>query len=181
MISEETVEAFIGAVETAAKDVGVDDPYALGARAFQWLESNLAFFGAMRSREALREFVKSFPAEVEAYLPIAAGLIQALPIIAGQETVKILHKVADAHPLEASPGRPVVLDNQTKRKICADILELIGLGVPTLAAQERIADRYGKTLRSVQRTWRQRHTLPKEPTSFAEIFEAISKLGETTK
>lgn len=160
-----------------SRDVGVNDPYALGAKVFQWLEKNKTFFTAMRSREALRELVTSFPAEAETYLPLVAGLLRALPGIAGQETVRMLHQVAAAHTQNVSPGRPEVLDIQTKRKIVNDVKELYGDGVQMLTAQERIAERYGQSLRSVQRTWRQRDKLPREPTSLAEIFEAISKVG----
>ena len=178
MISEEATEAFIQAVEAAARGVGVDDPYALGAKVFQWLEQNKTFFAAMRSQEALREFVMSFPAEAEPYLPLAAGLLRALPGIAGQDMAKMLHQIAAAHPLPTAPGRPEALDVQTKRKICDYVARLHRSGVQLLTAQERATERFGTSVRSVQRAWRQRHTLPNEPTSLAETFEAISKLSD---
>lgn len=177
MISKETADSFIGGVEVAARDVGMDDPYALGARVFRWLDENRAFFAAMRSREALREFVMSFPAEAEPYLPLAAEPLQALPTIAQHEIRKLLHKAADANPLEVPPGRPEALDTQTKRKICDEIADLHRSGVQLSTAQERIARRYETSTRSVRRAWSQRDKLPCEPTNLAEVFEALSKIG----
>lgn len=177
MVSSEAAEVLVAGIEAALREVGVERPYLLGERVFRWIEENRFVFTAIRSRQAFLEFVQSLPDEAEPYLPLAMTLLQRIPEIAQVQIVQLLHQAASEHPLEVSPGRPRVMDDSMRLDICDDVSALFRKGVPLLDSQQRVAERYGVSVRSVQRVWRQRHTLPSEPNSLGEIFEAISKIG----
>lgn len=178
MVSNEAAEAFVEGFEKALREVGVEQPYELGKRVAQWVEENRKLFTAMQSRQALIELVRHFPDEAEPYLPLAMMLLQSVPAIVQMQMPKLLHKIADDHPVTPSPGRPQVMDDAMKLDICDDVAALFRQGIQLSASQERVAQRRGLSVRSVQRAWRERDKLKNsEPKSITHLFRAIQGLG----
>jgi Helix-turn-helix domain of resolvase len=101
-----------------------------------------------------------------------------LPEIAEKELARMAEKWITEHPVEISPGRPKKAnDDSMKRRVRDSILELYGEGTQLSVAQERIAERYGISPRSVQRIWKERETLGKtKPESIRELIAAIQKM-----
>ena len=65
------------------------------------------------------------------------------PAIVQTQFRQMVHKVAEDHPLEVSPGRPEVLaDDSAKRAICDAIVVLFRLDVPMLESQRRVAEAF---------------------------------------
>jgi hypothetical protein len=62
-----------------------------------------------------------------------------------------------AKSLPPSPGgRPQELNPEQRKEVCLQIGQLYGLGVEVRDAQKRMAQRYGVSLRTIQRAWQER-------------------------
>ena len=180
MISADIAAAFVQASESALAEAGLSDPYKHGERVFQWLGRNREMIEAIRSREALTAFIKSAPEEVVQYLPIAAALIQMAPGIVTSEVIRMVHQSAKDNPVSVPSGRPVVLADSAKDEICDSVSGLHRKGVPLTVAKARSAERFGVSMRSVERVWRQRDKLAeRKPQTIADLFEAFQGLGRT--
>ncbi len=86
------------------------------------------------------------------------------------------NQFTEDNPILRHPGRPTVLDEKIKRKICSETLTMYGNGVQLTTAQERVAERLGISVRTVRGVWRHRHLLPKDPQSLTDLFQIISAL-----
>jgi hypothetical protein len=92
----------------------------------------------------------------------------------------MVHQSAKDNPVSVSPGRPVVLADSAKDEICDSVSDLYRKGVALTLAKERSAERFGVSMRSVERVWRQRNKLAeRKPQTIADLFEAFQWLGRT--
>jgi hypothetical protein len=177
MISKESAEAFVSGIEAMLVENGLDHPFELGESLFQWLSQAQEDLVVIRSREAFSQFVQTWEADAEANLPIVLGLFQMVPEIVRKEVARMIQKAIRKNLIEIPPGRPKTVEDSIKRQICDSVIDLYRKGVPVSSAQERIAARHEISLRSVQRIWRQRHTLEEaKPESIRDIIAAIEKI-----
>jgi DNA invertase Pin-like site-specific DNA recombinase len=64
---------------------------------------------------------------------------------------------AATQSLPPSPGgRPQELRPEQRKEICLQIGQLYGQGIELRDAQKRMAQRYGVSLRTIQRAWQER-------------------------
>jgi hypothetical protein len=178
MISKKVADDFATEIEAIMRKAGTERPFDLAKRAFEWLSQNLELLRPYSSHSALSQFIQTREAEVEPYLPLMLGLLQLLPEIMEREEARVAERWAKKHPVETSPGRPrKVNDDAMKRQVRDSILDLFAGGTPLSVAQERTAERYDMSLRSVQRIWKERETLGKtKPESIREFLAAIDKM-----
>jgi hypothetical protein len=104
-----------------------------------------------RSREELTAFLLSAPDASPEELETWLTFMRAVPFVLR----KSLQSAAQRLPPPPG-GRPRELTLQECKQICAEIGWLYGQGVELQDAQKRMAQRYNKGLRTIQRTWQQR-------------------------
>ena len=103
------------------------------------------------TRESLRTFLLSMPDPDPVELARWISFLRTLPHILRKDLQTA------AHNLPPSPGgRPRELTPSECREICSEIGRLYGQGVKIREAQKRMAQRYNKGLRTIQRAWRGR-------------------------
>jgi hypothetical protein len=173
-------EEFVQTIESVFRSTGTEDPFSLAQKIIPFLAPVQAFLMAMRSREALREFVHSWPAKDKKYLPVATGLFKLVPSLLKKEGKRMLQKVFAKHPIETPVGRPRLLtEDTTKSKLCDEVAKFHRQGVSLLEAQRRAGRLYGVSTRSAQRAWKDRRSLNSdEPQTMKELFSALRTLGD---
>ena len=103
------------------------------------------------SRENLRAFLLSMADPDPTELARWISFMRTLPFILRKDLQTAAKK------LPPSPGgRPKELQPEDCREICGEIGRLFGQGVPVREAQKRMAQRYNKSLRTIQRAWQER-------------------------
>jgi hypothetical protein len=103
------------------------------------------------SRESLRAFLLSMTDPDPAELARWVSFMRTLPFILRKDLQTAAKK------LPPSPGgRPKELQPDDCREICIEIGRLFGQGVAVREAQKRMAQRYNKSLRTIQRAWQDR-------------------------
>jgi hypothetical protein len=156
-VQEEACDKLIAAAEQFAETLG-GDFYEVMKKAPRVVEKwKQHYFLAQeiwqhaQSRDELRAFLLSAPdpnpAELETYL----NLLRSVPHILRkslQTAVKNLPPPPGGRPRELAP-----LECQ---QICLEIGWLYGQGVGLGDAQKRMAQRYNKGLRTIQRAWQER-------------------------
>jgi hypothetical protein len=119
----------------------METPLLLGARGLA------ARAKPRRPPEILAESADPNPAELALWL----NFIRMLPYILRKDLQKA------AKNLPSPPGgRPRELTPQECQEICAEIGRLYGQGVTIRDAQTRMAQRYNKGMRTIQRAWQDR-------------------------
>ena len=154
---EEACEKLIRAAEQFAEVLG-GDFYEVMKKAPQVVEKwKRHYFLAhevwqhARSREALQAFLVSAPDPDPVELDLWLNFIRTLPY----NLRKDLQTAAKNLPMPPG-GRPRELTPLECREICAEIGRLYGQKVGVRDAQKRMAQRYNKGLRTIQRAWQQR-------------------------
>jgi hypothetical protein len=182
MVPDEILEAFIQTLESALREAGLDNPWEFGSKLADWLDKNRTFIEAMRSREALKALAQSCPEEVAIkYSPIVIGFVRLAPTLANRDIMRAIHLEARDNPITVPSGRPRALDDASKHKICDSVSELSRKGAQTSDAQERTAQRFGVSKRTVERIWRQRGQLPEpEPQNLSELIETFKRQIKST-
>jgi hypothetical protein len=104
-----------------------------------------------RSREELTAFLLSGPDPSPDELETWLIFMRAVPFVLR----KGLQSAARTLP-HPPGGRPRELTPQECKEICGEIGWLLGQGVELRDAQSRMAQRYNKGLRTIQRAWQQR-------------------------
>lgn len=104
-----------------------------------------------RSREDLTAFLRSGPDPSPGELEGIITLMRTVPSLLR----KSLQTAVSTLPPPPG-GRPKGLTPQQCKEVCAQIGWLYGQGVEVRDAQKRMALRYGKSLRTIQRAWQQR-------------------------
>jgi hypothetical protein len=178
MISRKSAEAFVSGLEGILAQNGFKYPYVLGERIFQWSIRNPEAVGAIRSRETLIHFIESQKDDAERFLPAVLALFQMAPMIVEKEVARVVQRSLREHPIKIPQGHPkAVEDDSVKRLICDSVSDLYRKGIRISDAQQRIADRYGISPRSVQRYWRQRQMFGEsKPESIRDLLAEILKM-----
>jgi hypothetical protein len=156
-VKEEFCEQLISAAEQFAQTLG-GDLYEVMKKAPQVVEKwrNHYFLAHeiwhhASTRESLRAFLLSVPDPEPAELAQWLSFVRTLPFIMRKDLQTA------AKNLPPSPGgRPRELTPSECRDICAEIGQLYGQGVSVRDAQKRMAQRYNKGLRTIQRAWQER-------------------------
>jgi len=104
-----------------------------------------------QSREDLKTFLRSGPDASPGELEGVITLMRAVPYLLRKSL-----QTAAANLPPPPGGRPKGLTPQQSKEVCAQIGWLYGQGVEVRDAQKRMALRYGKSLRTIQRAWQQR-------------------------
>jgi hypothetical protein len=178
MIPKKSAEAFVSGVEAILMENGFKHPYEMGERLFQWLVRNPEAVAAIRSHEALTHFLESQEDDAERFLRPVLALMRMVPMIVEKEVARVVQRSLREHPIKISPGHPkAVEDDAVKRQICDSVSDLYRKGIGLTDAQQRIADRYGISPRSVQRYWSQRQIFGEnKPESIRDLLAEILKM-----
>jgi hypothetical protein len=104
-----------------------------------------------QSREELTGFLRSGPDPTPGEVEGVITLMRTVPYILRRS----LQTAASTLPSPPG-GRPKGLTQQQEKEVCAQIGWLYGQGVEVRDAQKRMALRYGKSLRTIQRAWQRR-------------------------
>jgi hypothetical protein len=157
-VRKQVCDQLISACEEGCQKMGADF-YEVMKRAPQiaekWKRYSALFqqiWNNARNREELTAFLLRIgpdpnPVELETVLTI----LRTVPYVLRN------HLQSAAKTLPSSPGgRPRGLSPEQSKELCLQIGTLYGQGVELPAAQKRMARRYGVSLRTIQRTWRER-------------------------
>ncbi len=154
---QEVCDQLISECEQTFQKMGVDFYEAMeGApRVVEKLKGYAALFQRFWEHAGTREELAAFlaqgpdlqPAELETVL----ALIRTVPYLLRSQFQTV------AKRLPPSPGgRPRGLSPEQSKEVCLQIGTLYGGGVELPEAQKRMARRYGVSLRTIQRAWRER-------------------------
>ncbi len=103
------------------------------------------------SREELTAFLLSGPDPSPEEMETVLTLIRTVPYLLRRSLQ------AATQSLPPSPGgRPQELRPEQRKEICLQIGQLYGQGTELRDAQKRMAQRYGVSLRTIQRAWQER-------------------------
>jgi Trp operon repressor len=103
------------------------------------------------NREQLTELLLAGPDSSPEEMETVLTIIRTLPYLLRN----YLQDTAKALP--PSPGgRPRELTPEQRKEVCLRIGQLYGTGVEVRDAQKRMAQRYGVSLRTIQRAWQER-------------------------
>ena len=103
------------------------------------------------SREELTAFLLSGPDPSPEEMETVLTLIRTVPYLLRRSLQ------AATQSLPPSPGgRPQELRPEQRKEICLQIGQLYGQGIELRDAQKRMAQRYGVSLRTIQRAWQER-------------------------
>jgi hypothetical protein len=156
-VQEEVCEELIAEAEHFAHTLG-GDLYEVMTKAPQVVEKwKRHYFLAQeiwhqaRSREDLKAFLLSSPDPSPAERAVWLHFMRTVP----QLLRRGLQNAAKNLPPPPG-GRPRELAPMECQDICAEIGRLFGQGVGLRDAQKRMAQRYNKGLRTIQRAWQQR-------------------------
>lgn len=186
MTSEER-DQLVSAIEAAlvqASGTTTENVYAFFARAEPWARNMAELLGRVQSRESLIAFLDFVPAELEPLIPLAVSTIPLLPAMAVKEMKEALQPAARAFAA-GSAGRPNAIPEAIKPQIIEFISRVEKLGGKRRVAQQRAAQHFGLTLRSVQRVWRHRGRYsPGRAASISELianFDSLVDFQITTR
>jgi hypothetical protein len=156
-VREESCDRLIDEAEEMFRILG-GDLYAVMKKAPQVVEkwkrhyvyANEVWLHA-QSRETLRAFLRSGPDPSPGELEGIITLMRTVPSLLR----KSLQTAASTLPPPPG-GRPKGLTPQQAKDVCAQIGWLYGQGVEVRDAQKRMALRYNRSVRTIQRAWQQR-------------------------
>ena len=157
IVKKEGCDQLISACEQSCQKMGADF-YEVMKRAPQvaekWKRYAALFqevWNNAKNREELTAFLLTGPDPNPEELEAVLTLIRTVPFVLRN------HLQRAAKSLPPSPGgRPRELSPEQSKEVCLQIGQLYGLGVELPKAQKRMAQRYGVSLRTIQRAWQER-------------------------
>ena len=161
---EDFCEQLIAEAEQFARTLG-GDFYAVMKKAPQvvekWRKHHFLaheVWNHASSRDSLRTLLLNMPDPDPGELARWISFMRTLPFILRKDLQTAAKK------LPPSPGgRPRELTEAECREICGEVGQLYGQGVSIRDAQKRMAQRYNKSLRTIQRAWQGRTRRKTEP------------------
>jgi len=155
-VKKQLCDQLITETEQSFQKMGLD-LYEIMQRAPAVVEKWKRYYGHFQqvwnhagSREELTAFLLSGPDPSPEEMETVLTLIRTVPYLLRRSLQ------AATQSLPPSPGgRPQELRPEQRKEICLQIGQLYGQGIELRDAQKRMAQRYGVSLRTIQRAWQE--------------------------
>jgi hypothetical protein len=160
-MKKESRDQILNALDHACGLTGFETFPAFLREAYRNAKNQLRLMKQARSRGGLDAILAKEPEPSPNQLEAMVKVIRLYPYALRTILTDAAKEAAKSLPHQPG-GRPRVLNSHDYPKVCEAIGTLIAKGVKLKVAQQRVAERHGVSLRTIQRVWRKRSEIAQQ-------------------